>query len=152
MHLCSRRQQSVDQRQGVGNPEQCPCFGDRLVHGQNALAEPDPHSRKPEVERLRLLRIAPPFQLDATANFSEHQNACPDLLDSSAPNPANDVRMRTFAFANLGDDVGVEQKFHRSTSRQSRWRGWSNTPIKASSARSEPKMSKAVFASGCNRA
>jgi len=28
------------------------------------------------------------------------------------------------------------------------WRGWSNTPLKASSGRSEPNTSKAVFSSG----
>jgi hypothetical protein len=39
-----------------------------------------------------------------------------------------------------------------STSRQFRWRGWSKTPVNASSGRSEPNTSNAVFTCGWTRA
>ena len=44
----------------------------------------------------------------------------PDVLDGSASNPAGNVRMGAVTLANLGNDVRVEQEFHRLTSRQSR--------------------------------
>src|SRR5258708_1835696 len=145
MHFGSRREESVDQRRRIG---QRPRLRDRLVDRQHAVPKTGPHLRKPSIERFGLLRIAPPFQLDAMTDFREHQDAGRDLLDRSASNPTDDIRVGSVALADFGNDARVEQKFHRSTSRQFRWRGWSKMPAKVSSESSEPKMSKAVFTSG----
>src|SRR5260370_20720199 len=152
MYLGCRRQEPIDQRQGIGNSEQRPGFGDRLVDGQDTIPKPGPHLRERSIERFGLFRIAPPFQLDATTDFGEDYDARPDLLDGSASDPAGNVRMGSVALADLGNDVRVEQEFHRSTSRQSRWRGWSKTPVTVSSGSSEPNTSKAVLTSGWIRA
>ena len=69
----------------------------------------------------------------------------PISLDRRLRHPLCDVRIRPFELADFGYDVRIEQEFQRSTSRHFFWRGWSNTPAKASSARSEPKISKAVL-------
>src|SRR5260370_7701145 len=85
-------------------------------------------------------------------DFREHQDAGRDLLDRSASNPTDDIRMGSVALADFGNDVRVEQKFHRSTSRQFRWRGWSKMPAKVSSESSEPNISKAAFTSRYTKA
>ena len=71
----------------------------------------------------------------------------PSLID-----PTNDVRVGAFAFADLRNNVGVEQESHELTVRQPSPRGWSKTPLKAASGRSEPKTSKAVSFPGACRA
>src|SRR5438552_2651886 len=143
MHFGSRSQESVDRRQGIGNSHHCPGLRNGLVDGKDTIPEPGPHLRETSVERFGLFRVPSAFQLDATANFGKHQDARADLGNGSASNPAGNVRVCPVALAYFGKDVRIEQEFHRSTSRQSRWRGWSNMPSKASSGRSEPKTSKA---------
>src|SRR5580658_2761680 len=82
-------------------------------------------------------------------DFGEHQDARPDLLDRRPGDPTDNVLMGSVARADFGNDVCIEQEFQRSTSRQLPWRKRSKTPAKVSSGSSEPKISKAVFASGC---
>jgi hypothetical protein len=63
----------------------------------------------------------PPFQLDAATDLGEDDDARPHLLDSSAGNHRTTFGW-AHALAKLGNDVRVEQEFHRLTLRQSRWR------------------------------
>jgi hypothetical protein len=79
--------------------------------------------RKPSVERLRLERITSPFQFDASANFGQNQHTGSDMFGRRLINPTNDIWVGTLALAYFGNDVGVEEKFHKSTSRQPSRRG-----------------------------
>src|SRR5258708_16972683 len=151
MTVGSRREESIDQGQGIGNSKQRPGSCDRLIDGQHAIPKPRPHLREPSIERFCLLRIAPPFQLDATTDFGEHEDARSDFLDRSTSDPTDNVGMGSIALADFGNDIGVDQKFHRSTLRQFRWRGCSKTPAKASSGSSGPNISHAVYTSGAAR-
>ena len=81
---------------------------------------PSPHLQKPPIEGFGLLRIAPPFQLDTMADFGEHEHARPNVIDWCARNPMDNVWMGAVALADFGNDVRVQQKFHRSTRRQPR--------------------------------
>ena len=47
--------------------------------------------------------------------------------------------MGAVALADFGNDIRVQQEFHRSTRRQPRWRGWSKTPVKTASGSSGQK-------------
>jgi hypothetical protein len=60
--------------------------------------------------------------------------------------------MRSVALAKLGNDIRIEQKPRSFSLRQSRSRGWSNTPAKASSGRSEANISNAVISAGLTNA
>jgi hypothetical protein len=98
-------------------------FRDGLVDGQDAIAEPGSHVCKPSIEGFGLIRAPPPLQLDAATDFGEDNHARPDVLDLSASDPSGNVRMRSVAFAEFGNDIRVEQEFYRSILRQFHWRG-----------------------------
>jgi hypothetical protein len=75
------------------------------------------------IEPFTLVWIMPPFQLDAPPNFGKHNHACPDLVGRGPSDPTGNVWIGSVAFADFGNDVCIEQELHKSTLRQSRWRG-----------------------------
>src|SRR5215472_76507 len=71
VHLCGRRQETVDEGQRIGDSNMRPYFRDRLVDWQDPIAEPRPHLEEPSIEEFALPQIAPPLELDAATDFGE---------------------------------------------------------------------------------
>lgn len=73
-------EKAVNERQRIRNSKESPGLGDGLIDWKNPIGKPDPHLRKPSVERFRLERIASPFQFDAPTNFGQNQDTGPDVF------------------------------------------------------------------------
>jgi hypothetical protein len=52
-------------------------------------------------ERSGLIRIPPPFQLDAATDFRKDYDARPDFLNRSPSDPSGNVRVGSLALADF---------------------------------------------------
>ena len=136
VHFDRRGKQSLDERQRVRHAQERPGFSDWLV---------DRCTLSPSRVRICANQVQGGGLFGITAQFSwRTRTLVPISLTVFVP-PTLRRSDRLFELADFGYDVRIEQELQRSTSRHFFCRGWSNTPAKASSERSEPKISKAVL-------
>jgi hypothetical protein len=152
VYLGRRGQQGIDEEEQIGNAQRRPRICNRLVDEKHAVAKAPSHLPEPALQRPSLLRVTSALQFDAATYLCDNYDACSDPLGRRWRDKSGHVRMRSVALAKLGNDVRIDQKPRSFSLRQSRSRGWSNTPAKASSGRSEANISNAVISAGLTNA
>jgi len=131
---------------GLGMPRTA--HASAIGSSTGSTRSPRRHLPEPAVQRAGSLRITSALHLDTATYLCQNDDACSDLLGRRSRDPSGHVWGRSVALAKLGNDARIEQKPHSFSFRQSRSRGWSNTPAKPSSGRSEPNISNAVISAG----
>src|SRR6266436_5271352 len=113
----SRRQQAVDDRDRPDSAHASPLVGDRIVDAEHATVESGLDLPQPVFERRGLIRIPRARKLDPLADLPKNERAQKDVLVGDRSIPSRNTSVAALALSHLGDDVGIDQEAHRSTSR-----------------------------------
>src|SRR5439155_12395834 len=85
---------------------------------QNSVFVKPFESSQPPLERSRSPDVAPADQLDAATDLLDNEHTQEQLLVIDGREPSPHARITVVALAQLGDDVGIEQKRHQSRTRR----------------------------------
>src|SRR5947199_6197869 len=110
MNLRSRREQTIFRRNRAQRAEPSPLVGDFQRDWQNAVAVKLDQSRNPFLQRIRCRWIAAALQDCAAPQFAHDQHTEKILIRWKRACPSADLWSTSFAFAQLRNDVRVEQK------------------------------------------
>src|SRR5207249_9586635 len=75
-------------------------------------------SSQPPLESARSPYVSPADQLDAATNLPDNEHTQEQLLAIDGREPSPHARITVVALAQLGDDVGIEQKRHQNRTRR----------------------------------
>ena len=112
-----RREQSIDRREGSDGAHAPPLIGHRVIDAEHAPIECHLNFPQPAFERDRLARVPKARKFNAIADLTKDERTPEQILIRYRRIPGGYVSVATSALSDLGDDVGIDQLVHRSTSR-----------------------------------
>src|SRR5450756_1142182 len=114
---CSRREQAIDSRDGSDGAHAPPLIGHRVIDAEHAPIECRLYFPQPAFERLCLARVPRACKLNALSDLTKDERTQEDILIGNRRIPGGYMSVATSALSDLGNDAGIDQVAHRSTSR-----------------------------------
>jgi len=115
MDVCSCGEQAIGDWQIGGCRNQSPFLRDSIANRQNGLIEFDSDTIKPALKCRALRRRFLSQQLNALPDFPQRKRANPVTGTSCADRPADHAGVGLTAFAQFGEDIGVEEPGHQNS-------------------------------------
>lgn len=112
-----RRKECVDDRERSNRSQTAPLICDGGIDRQHAIAVQPRHVEEPAIEDLRLACISALQVLDSLSYLPDCHDAQEQGVGCLRFEPCRQPCLRPRGSAEVGDDIGVEQKAHKSTRR-----------------------------------
>src|ERR1700736_5955003 len=113
----SRREQAVDSREGPDGAHTPPLIGHRVIDAEYAPIECRLYFPQPAFERQCLAGVPRACKFHALSDLTKDERAQEEILIGNRRIPGGYMSVATSALSDLGNDVGIDQVAHRSTSR-----------------------------------